>query len=54
MVWDRDPAALVTPWQERPPEPGDPLAVLITYPTGHRRSALRLSAAWVCAPDGFA
>ncbi|MFC7624534.1 hypothetical protein [Microlunatus sp. GCM10028923] len=96
VVWDRDPAALVTPWQERPPEPGDPLrspdgdhswsrqppstdpdpveaaindlqrrvvhdmwsstalTLLITYPTGYRRSALRLSAAWLCAPDSFA
>lgn len=30
------------------------LTLLITYPTGYARSALRLSAAWVCAPDSFA
>lgn len=30
------------------------LTLLITYPTGYARSALRLSAGWVCAPDSFA
>lgn len=96
VLWDRDPAALVTPWVVRPPVAGDPLSspdgdhswstdppstnpdpveaamddlqrrvvhdmwsstaltLLITYPTGVARSALRLSVAWVCAPDSFA